>query len=144
MALPVLPFLIKGAVVAVKAISAHGAAGAVAKGGVIAAKTYGTKAVAVATIKGLTIVGLGAWTYERFLAATEAVEAYDNGDLAGAAKGAVDFIRSCVTIQGNDVIDLGREWIDAGKSISDPNFVKLLEGIRALIDEADKSGKLDF
>ncbi len=132
----IIPFLIKGGIIAAKAIAAKGAGAAVAKSAVVAVKTYGVHATVGATVTGLVGIGALTWTYERGQMAKKIHRDYKNGEYALAAKKLVELIRSFHMVDGNDFVDNGRSWIDDGCNIHSAEFRSLVKDVKLVSREA--------
>jgi hypothetical protein len=130
-----IPFLIKGGIVAAKAIAAKGAGAAVAKTAVVTVKTYGLQATAGAAVTGLVGVGALTWTYERGQIAKKIHRDYKDGNYALAAQRLVQLIKSFHMVDGNDFIDTGRLWIDNGCDIYSSEFRSLVKDVKLISKE---------
>ena len=137
-----VPFLVKGAVIAAKAI---GTKGALAKGTAMVVKTstatFGTGATMTAGALALTAVGGIAWTMECVEKAEKAYTSFENGDTAAAIKHLTLLAASIKTV-GTSSFDTDlKAWIAAGKPI-DASLEKLVNQAQALAEEARSSAKL--
>lgn len=130
-----LPLLLKGGLIAVKYMSAKGAAATVIKAVAVSTKVYGLGATVSAVATGLVVVGGVAWTCERYLMAQSAVKYFDDGDYIGAANEVTRIIKSVYMDGVEDVAGIGQEWLNSGASIDSPLFKQLVGVCRQAVDE---------
>ncbi|HWT13832.1 MAG TPA: hypothetical protein VN231_13850 [Allosphingosinicella sp.] len=142
MPLPIfIPFAIKGAIVAAKFIASKHAAVTAAKAVAVGVKTYGAATTVTTIAGGLTIVGAGIWTVERFNMGKQALRLFDAGDHLGAARQLTKIAQSCVQIGGFDFVEDVRSWSAAGGSILSPEFGRLISDLRQITEEASLTSR---
>ncbi|MFN6252284.1 MAG: hypothetical protein ACK4Y5_09435 [Acetobacteraceae bacterium] len=137
MPLPIfIPFLIKGAIVAAKALAVKGAAAKVAYAGTVAVKTFGAATVASATTTGLVVTGAAVWTVERLKMVKAAVRYFDEGEFVLAANELTRIGRSIYMPDCVEFADLFEKWEHLGSPTEGTEFRQLIGHIRQASDEA--------
>jgi hypothetical protein len=96
-----IPFLIKGAAIAIKAIIAEKKVAVVAKGLTMATHTYGTATVVATTSTVLMTIGGISWTLERCENAKDCYNKWEQGDINGAVKSMSTLCSKLIAIQSN-------------------------------------------
>jgi len=131
-----IPFLIKGAIVAAKAIAVKGAAAKVAYAGTVAVKTFGAATVASATTTGLVVTGAAVWTVERVRMARAAIRYFDEGEFVLAANELTRIGRSLYMPDIGEFAELFETWEHLGSPTEGQEFRQLIGHIRQASDEA--------
>lgn len=137
MAFPIfIPFLIKGAVVAAKAMAGKAALAKAAAGSAkVLISQYGAAQVLATSAAVATIAGGIAWSVENVERARRAYHLYNDGDQSGAALALRDLARSAsVVVQGDLSVDLD-SWLNAGMPL-DGRLRRLVREVRAVANEA--------
>lgn len=137
MPLPIfIPFAIKGAVLVTKFIASKHAALTAAKAVAVSVKSYGAATTITTIAGGLTIVGAGMWTVERFNMGKRALRLFDQGDHLGAAGQLMRIAQSCIQLEGFDFVEDVQNWVDAGASVQSREFGRLISDLRQITSEA--------
>lgn len=132
-----IPFLIKGAIVAGKAIIAAKKATVVAKAATALSHTYGTGAVVSAGATICVTIGGIVWTAERVEDITKSYKAWENGDYKSLKSHLTTLYSKLNTLGHNSVLDSATQLLaQNGHNIS--NVGKFIKDVRDLINEIDR------